>query len=298
MKRPPRFSEMFWRPLFSSVLLCCAVMAVNKAAAVDQIYGGSDHYFGNDPTQANAASNGGNYIPGWTTGWGEAGIDGWDYVGLVYGTVTASGVYLGNNWVITAAHVGAGAFSLAGVTYDMVPGSAVGISNSTGTADMTLFQISTAPGLPRLTISSRPPTPEVTQVAMIGYGPGGSEDWGYNTVTSKNVNVQVNSDVTVDFETAFETTANGNNDAEVVSGDSGGGDFTYNSRTSEWEVAGINEANDADKDSYLEQLSTYSSQINAITATPVVPNSPFITTSALGLFLVAGLYGMKRTARG
>src|ERR1700734_1830127 len=48
-------------------------------------------------------------ISGWDSGGGASGVTGWDYVGTVN---DASGVYLGNGWVLTAGHVGAGTFVL------------------------------------------------------------------------------------------------------------------------------------------------------------------------------------------
>jgi len=49
------------------------------------------------PTSAN--------IPNWNTGWPASNATGWNYVGQDNGS---SAVYLGNGWVLTAAHVGAG----------------------------------------------------------------------------------------------------------------------------------------------------------------------------------------------
>jgi len=96
-------------------------------------------------------------IPDWNSGWGASDVTGWDYVGTVNG---ASAVYLGNNWVITAAHVGAGTFSLGGTSYTVVSGSAQGVTKSNGdTVDLTLFQIMQGPNLPALSISSTQSTP-------------------------------------------------------------------------------------------------------------------------------------------
>lgn len=202
-------------------------------------------------------------ITNWTTGWSGTGVTGWDYVGQVNG---ASGVYLGNNWVLTAGHVGAGTFTLDGTSYTLVAGSGQAITNAQGTADLTMFQISTAPTLPSLTVSLSGPAVGTT-VVMTGYGGGQGETWGENSVTQHNLLVQVTgySFKTTDFETAYA----GSNFAQLVSGDSGGGDFIYNSSTGQWELAGINEALDASNDSYMVQLSTYASQIDGLEAIPV-----------------------------
>lgn len=215
-------------------------------------------------------------IANWNTGWGANDITGWDYVGQVNG---ASGVYVGNGWVLTAGHVGAGTFTLASTSYDPVPGSTQGFSNSQGTADLVMFRLTLSPNLPSLVIASSPPAKFAvnnpgSSVAMIGYGGGQGETWGLNTVTNNNQPTSVSgySYVTIDFSTAYGTTTAGlssvTNNAQLVGGDSGGGDFIYNSSTSKWNLAGINEAVAPNHDSYLVQLSSYASQINPITAVP------------------------------
>jgi len=205
-----------------------------------------------------------------STAWGASGITGWDYVGQING---ASGVYLGNGWVLTAAHVGAGSFLLDGTTYSVVSGSSQSITTTGfGTADLILFQISTLPTLPNLTLSLSTPALG-SSVAMLGYGGGGgNETWGLNSVTANNLLVPLTAGSTTyksaDFETAYGTTAYGTNNAQLIVGDSGGGDFIYNTFTGKWELAGINEGVDASHNSYLVQLSYYNSQIAPIVATP------------------------------
>lgn len=236
-------------------------------------------------------------ITNWNTGsWGANGVTGWNYVGSVNG---ASGVYLGNGWVLTAGHVGAGTFTLSGTSYSEVAGSAQGI----GTADLTLFRLTLAPNLPSLTIATSAPTAlspskDGSSVVMIGYGGGTGETWGLNTVTRTNIPVTVQSYTTTDFETAYGITTAGNrsatNYAELILGDSGGGGFIYDSSSSAWTLAGINEAHvqsllyPNDYDSYMVQLSSYSSQINSIIAVP--EPSEF---ALLGLGIVA-LHCYKR----
>lgn len=223
-------------------------------------------------------------IANWNTGWGAGGISGWDYVGTVNG---ASGVYLGNNWVLTAGHVGAGTFTLGITPYSAVVGSA----RVFGTADLTLFQIDTAstpaPNLPSLAIATSPPTALSTlgqgsSVAMIGFG-GSGKSWGLNTVTEAypvypdiyltQVTANATTYKTKDFITAYGTTTAGTfsatNNAQLVGGDSGGGDFIYDSALAQWTLAGINEAVDLNThDSYMVQLSSYAAQINPISAVP------------------------------
>ena len=207
-----------------------------------------------------------NWNLGWTQPAGQSGVTGWNYVGTVGG---ASGVYLGNNWVLTAGHVGAATFTLAGASYSVVPGSTQTISDSNGQADICLFQVSPAPNLPALPIATSGPS-DGTSVAILGYGGGGgNETWGLNAVTDNGILVNVESFFTTDFQTAYGTSGN---TYFLVSGDSGGGDFAFNSATQQWELVGINEAIDTSKnppDSYFVELSAYASQINAITAQPV-----------------------------
>jgi hypothetical protein len=116
----------------------------------------------------------GSDITHWGTGWtqpstqptGYTYTTGWNYVGNVSGSSGgyASGVYLGNGWVITCAHIGAGNFSLNGTTYNYVANST---HTFTGTAtqkvvtgsgtttisfvnpvDFVVFQVSPYPSLP------------------------------------------------------------------------------------------------------------------------------------------------------
>lgn len=62
-------------------------------------------------------------IPGWTAGWPSVGTTGWDYVGQAG---SASGVYMGNSWVLTAGHVGPHTFTLGETAYSPAANSAVG----------------------------------------------------------------------------------------------------------------------------------------------------------------------------
>jgi hypothetical protein len=81
---------------------------------------------------------------------------------------------------------------------------------------------------------------------MIGYGDGGghgNETWGYNSVNyavSIFVNIVQNS---ISYWTNDIATQSNTSNApyQLVDGDSGGGDFIYNSSTGFWELAGLNE---------------------------------------------------------
>jgi len=96
---------------------------------------------------------------------------GWANIGILGG---GTGIYVGNGWVLTAAHVGAGAITLQGVAYDPIPGSAVQLTNSapgkTALTDLLLFRLSSTPeGLGSLTLASSAPTLHAP-VVMIGAG--------------------------------------------------------------------------------------------------------------------------------
>ena len=116
--------------------------------------------------------------------------------------------------------------------------------------------------LSSLRITAAAPT---GKVVMIGYGgPSGqgSESWGTNSVYLNNYGpVAVNGFESIDFVTLDS----GSNYATLVNGDSGGGDFVKVG--SNWELAGLNEAVSTNA-AFFVQLSSYSSQINAIIAVP------------------------------
>ena len=248
----------------------------------------------NPPTNSDRAN--------WTTGWDASDVTGWDYVGRVNG---ASGVYLGNDWVLTAGHVGAGAFALNGMTYPIVPNSATGIVKSGFNADLTLFRIASGPDLPSLEISSQGPIPfsstqNGTSVMMIGYG-GGQESWGLNTVGITYLPLRLGTYQTTDFETRYGTTTSGTssitNNAWLISGDSGGGDFTYDSFSGKWMLAGINEAVDSAGNSYMVQLSQYAPQIQSYMGPMPVPEIPSITLLGLGMICLWAVRRVKNIHR-
>jgi hypothetical protein len=250
-------------------------------------------------------------IPNWTSGWGTSGITGWTYVGQVNG---ASGVYLGNGWVLTAAHVGAGNCLLDGTTYNLVANSGQLVDYNPATmvsADLELFQIQTSPSLPSLTLSLALPTAfspvnNGSTVAMLGYG--GSApllSWGLDTVTQTNQTIDLTQPpnnmpyISNDFITVNGTTTYGarsvTNNSTVVSGDSGGGDFTYNSALGIWELTGINEVNGTFTNSSnqvtgtfsgMVQLNTYAAQIESITGIGAVPEPSTWMLLGFGLILI------------
>lgn len=259
-------------------------------------------------------------LPSWDLGWGSSG-DGWNYVGQVNG---ASGTYLGNGWVLTAGHVGSGNFTLNGNTYKTSGYSYSSFSyNSTNTADLMLFKISTTSttgntlSLSPLTLATNNPvafssSQPGSQNVMIGYG-GGSKSWGINTVTGNNtlISVQGYSYLSVDYITAYGVTSYTNsvttgfghnqrityttnsvtNNAKLISGDSGGGNFINVSGS--WQLAGINEAVDTGSTSYFVQLDFYQAQIKSVMAAVPEP----CTWALLGLGLCAIGFTFMRNRR-
>lgn len=267
-----------------------AFVALNPAKAVGIITGGTDFS---------------NYTYSYNTS--APAPPGWNNVGQVNG---ASGVYLGNGWVITAGHVGAGNFTLNGTTYAAVAGASMSVTNGSDTADLTLFRISPQPGLAPLILSTTDPkamstTAQGSSVVMAGFGgDGNNRTWGTNNITFINQSITLDGTPysSNDFLTISQTFTEGrttsNNLTQVVVGDSGGGDFIFNSSSSQWELAGINEVNgtvtltiNGTATTYtmsgMVQLSTYAAQINAIIAPPVdSPAMPFPALVILGCLLI------------
>ena len=235
--------------------------------------------------------------PVWPT---SGGLSAWAYVGQVDNPpFAASGTYLRNGWVLTAAHVGPQVFYLGGNTYNYD-----GTTQTFGTADLRVFHLTTSPNLPDLAISAIPPTPlsavnPGSQVGMIGYGGGQGETWGLNTVTA--INQIVNS--TTAFSTRYGNVSAGPNSANnqyvLIDGDSGGGDFVQQT-AGVYSLVGINLGYDklttsqTYLTSYFADLSTYKTQIDAVTATP--EPSTWTMLGLGGLMGAVVLYRRRRIA--
>lgn len=190
---------------------------------------------------------------------------------------TASAVYLGYGWMLTAGHVGAGDVIIDGATYAYKLGSAVTLNSldnyHTPYADLKLFRLDDIPRLPTLAISSTY-TPRGSQVVLIGQcsnyqetetgwskinnswtevtpasdgdvqgfksAAGRSIRWGTNLVDKTGELVQTSSGSS-NWETrsyVMDFDQSGTAyEAQAVSGDSGGAVFRRVS--GKWELSGI-----------------------------------------------------------
>src|SRR5208283_194918 len=173
---------------------------------------------------------------------------GWANVGTIGGL---TGTYLGNGWMLTAGHVGAGPVVLGGRRFSAVPDSTVQLRNQDGSlADLIVFRIQGAPHLPRLRVAAA--TPKVgTPVVLIGngrdrgapllwsghegfdWGTPSAMRWGTNTVF-KNA---VRGNSTDAFVTQFRKDGATPYEAQAAVGDSGGAVFVK--VRGKWRLAGV-----------------------------------------------------------
>lgn len=231
--------------------------------------------FGGDINTTNPGSS----IANWTTGWGSSGITGWDYVGS--GVGGGSGVYIGNGWVLTANHVAPSDFLFSNLqlaTY-------TGLTYQIGATDLRVFQVTNARSLPNLSLSTVAPSVN-NSVVMIGVG-GGVLRWGTNNVTIPYSFSGLSNDY---FTTQYNST--NVNEAQGVSGDSGGAVFRYSNGS--WSLAGVM-TNIASTDGGVNydltiaaQISSYASLIQPFQTMTISEPSDFfiIMTGLLLLFFI------------
>jgi hypothetical protein len=213
---------------------------------------------------------------------------GWANLGIPTAGLTA--IYLGNGWVLTANHVGAGAVVFQGKTYSRIPGSEHQLVNPDSTpADLLLFQIDGQPPLPYLPIALGPPT-TTSIVTLIGNGDdrgaatswqgingffwanNNAMRWGTAPVSQVGIDVSLNGDVTHSFATVFQVGGSAF-PAQASLGDSGGAAFVKVGGTSgTWFLTGVLFAIDSyngqpastslyGNHTYAADLSFYRSQI-------------------------------------
>jgi hypothetical protein len=184
---------------------------------------------------------------------------------------SGSAVYLGDGWVLTDAHVGAGTTMLNNVWYNAVPNSAVQLANPPGAgfttdSDLLLYQIANPPNIPSVNIS---PTPAAIgwQVTMIGAGRDRSNSqlaywnsswqpsstpstytgeiwaatneirWGTNIISSAGFLQGINTDSEKSFATTFDQNGTAF-EAQGSPGDSGGAVF-HQEASGLWDLAGV-----------------------------------------------------------
>jgi hypothetical protein len=183
---------------------------------------------------------------------------GWANVGF-RGSLSA--VYLGNSYVITAAHAGFGDVVFNGTPHRAVPGTDVILRNPDSSAtDLRLFSIHPAPALPALPVSAV--APEIgDQILLAGNGrdrgaetsfdpngpppPGpvgghlwlGSQSlrWGTNEVDSFST-LSLGGAVSESFSALFDAGSTPH-EGVAATGDSGGA--VFHNTGSQWELAGI-----------------------------------------------------------
>lgn len=226
----------------------------------------------------------------------------WDNVGRIG---SASGVYIGGAWVLTASHVGVGPIALVGGTY-FPDGTALRLTNSDGTpTDLILFRLSTMPPLASVPLVSSTPA-AFSAVDMIGFGliagstqtnlgiysgfywsSGQFKSWGNNKInigglTNINIGYGNLTAFSMDFTSpgTLGPTGQTSDEGQVAPGDSGGGLFVKNG--SVWQLAGILDAEETQFNqppstsaygdrTYAADIATYRKEIYGVLSGSAVP---------------------------
>ena len=270
----PRLRRTRWLPL---LVACGWAMSFDAYAIVD----------------ANSQSN--TSAPPDGSPWGNVGEIG-----------SASGVYIGGGWVLTASHVGVGSIHLSNADYSP-DGTSLRLTNSDGSStDLILFHLVSAPPLPSLLLASATPA-AFSQIDLIGCGfiAGSAQtnfgfltgfywsaapvkSWGNNKIDFGGTTIiDIGNGKLTTFTTDFTSpgtlgpTSQTSDESQVATGDSGGAAFQLSG--SVWQLAGVldaeqNQVNQpastavyGDK-SYMADIATYRSEIVAVLSATQVPN--------------------------
>lgn len=181
----------------------------------------------------------------------------WANVGFI--NSAASGVYIGNGWVLTAAHVGPGYIELDGGVYNF-DGNWQRLTNSDGTAtDLVVFHLTEFPPLAPVVLATSTPAP-LSAIDLIGCGriagspetslvpytgfywsAQGFKSWGNGKVSSGGLVVldAGMGNVTL-ISTAFTKPGSPgatSDEAQAAVGDSGGGVFQHSAAG--WKLVGV-----------------------------------------------------------
>lgn len=191
---------------------------------------------------------------------------------------------------------------LAGVDYSIVSNSNVRV----GSADLKVFQISGAPTASNVVLNTDPVADLSAESAFVGWGLGkGSENagigwdwggvatidqrWGTNT-TSANALLSTTAGTTIVLETLFNSDQ-GDNEAALTLGDSGGGLFQW--IDNEWKLSGIGHGVSTSNSSsyaptpdgsYYGRVANYASAIYAIIPEPSTGTLLVLSGVAAALF--------------
>jgi hypothetical protein len=191
---------------------------------------------------------------------------GWRNVGVLGNT---TGVYVGNHWVLTAAHNGIRPIRFGERRFEPVQGRVRELvaGGPELEADLQLFQLRERPRLPALRLASQPPRVG-TPVVMVGHGlnrshlrmtwsrdwrivplrealylgydaaPGRAVRWGTNRIADVDLRMRTGKRVSRCFATAFDGGLPTPHEAQAAAGDSGGPVFAKN-EAGAWELIGI-----------------------------------------------------------